>query len=85
MLVDTMQVCKSFNSLGFNGMANAGAVSRSCWPELINTVFFVANATFFHRADGGCAQAIGVVVYTESCFSVSDWLSMSSQVSCLGR
>lgn len=66
-------------------MANAGAISRSCWPELINTVFFIANATFFHRNDGGRAQATGSVVYPESSFPVFDWLSMSSQVSCLGR
>lgn len=74
-LGDTLQVCKSFNYLGFNGMANAGAVSRSCRPELINAVFFFANATV-HRAGGG-SQATGL----ES--AVLDWPSMIAQTSCL--
>lgn len=60
-----MQVCKYLNYLGFNRlMANARAVSRSCWPELINAVFFFANATL-HRAASG-SQATGSSVYIES-------------------
>lgn len=68
-------------------MANAGAVSGSCWPELINAVFFFANAsTLLHRADGGCAQATGAAVYLEGNFSVVfNRLSMGHQVSCLRR
>ncbi|KAL0686469.1 hypothetical protein Bca4012_053317 [Brassica carinata] len=31
-------------------MANAGAVSGGCWPELINAVFFFTNATLLHGA-----------------------------------
>lgn len=62
-----MQVCKYFNYLGFNGlMANARAVSRSCWPELINgVIFLIANATL-HRAASGSHQATGSSVYIES-------------------
>ncbi|KAG2301000.1 hypothetical protein Bca52824_029651 [Brassica carinata] len=62
-------------------MANAGAVSGSCWPELINTVFFYANATLL---DSSCAQLTRAALCPGSS-SVFDWLSMSPQVSCLGR